>query len=129
MSVSVSLLKLVSVANTRPVWPEQFGALIAKLEEKPRERTHWGVIADWCQGEGEDELGAAFRWYMNHRDVLASYDRIQDKWALSNLPTSLNLFYFPNEISRDTPAGLMAGLARMLESARQKAQKQLEELA
>jgi hypothetical protein len=56
VAVSVSLLKLVAIDFSRPVWPEKFAALVEKLEENPGVKAQWGVIADWCQENDEPEL-------------------------------------------------------------------------
>lgn len=77
--VGVSLLELVRIKNTAPVWPERFRELVAKLEDDLDERSQWGVIADWCDENEEPLLGVAFRWVMRHPGVLLTL-RNPDSW-------------------------------------------------
>ena len=62
--VEVSLLELVSIPNTRPVWPTEFASLVSGCEADPEDRTLFGVVADWCDERGETEYGRAWRWLM-----------------------------------------------------------------
>jgi uncharacterized protein (TIGR02996 family) len=116
--VSVSLLNLVSIANTRPAWPTDFADKVAKLDENPAEKTAWGVIADWCDEHGEPELGRAFRWVGGRRLVEVRNSRPltqkEPHWTLDNLPAALSAV-FPQQADRRTLPGLMADLAAALE--------------
>ena len=87
MSVTVSLLKLVSIPDTRAAWPEEFEGLIAKLDEEPDNRQQWSVVGDWCQDHGEEDLALAFIWMANAPSVSAR--RITNNWVFRGLPTPL----------------------------------------
>lgn len=116
--VGVSLLKLVSIANTRPAWPTDFADKVAKLDENPAEKTAWGVIADWCDEHGEAELGRAFRWVASRHLVEVRNSRPphpkEPHWTLEFLPPALSTV-FPQKADRRTLPGLMADLAAALE--------------
>lgn len=56
------MLELVSITNTRGVWPAEFAALVATCEADPDDRLPFGLVADWCDEHNEPELGRAWRW-------------------------------------------------------------------
>jgi len=87
MSVTVSLLKLVLIPDTREAWPEEFEGLIAKLEEEPDNRQQWSVVGDWCQDQGEEDLALAFIWVANAPNVSAR--RVTNNWVFRGLPNPL----------------------------------------
>jgi hypothetical protein len=64
--VNVSLLKMVSMRDTRPLWPADFAVIVAKLEDKERpSQTVPEVLAEaseWCEENGELGLAHAFDW-------------------------------------------------------------------
>lgn len=124
--VEVSLLELVSIPNTRPVWPEQFRDLVATCEANPDERTTFGVVADWCDEHGESEYGRAWRWlskrpcvkdesgnYVSGVEVVCrkEYGAYPD-WSLRGLPRSVAIFEDLRDVT--TLVGRVAGLARRL---------------
>lgn len=62
MPVTVSLFHFVQVPNSRPLWPAEFRAMVEACEKDVTDRLPFGVVADWCDENGEAELGEAFRW-------------------------------------------------------------------
>lgn len=124
--VEVSLLELVSIPNTRPVWPSEFAAMVATCEESPNDRTTFGVLADWCDEHNEPELGRAWRWLskrpplVDDRGEHVGGVRVEYKstsyggweWMLKGLPGSVTIFKDYRDSS--TLAGRVAGLARRL---------------
>jgi hypothetical protein len=96
----VSLLELVSIPNTRPVWPAEFASLVSKCEQNPDDRTPFGVLADWCDERGEVELGRAWRWLSKRTWDESKGVGVQvlfvppkwgalDDWEIRHLPLSL----------------------------------------
>lgn len=127
--VSVSLLQLVALANSRPLWPTEFEALIAKLADDPRVKAQWGVIADWCRENEEIELADAFAWIGKNTFKVQCYGRDENRCLdFVGLPDHIFQFSYPHDCDRKTLAGLTAGLAYRLGKARALAKKQLEEL-
>lgn len=116
--VSVSLLRLVAIADTRPVWPPDFEGKIAKLDDEPNERAQWGIIADWCDENEEPQLARAFRWMSKRKLVDVRNTRPPGLkplyWMLEGIPPALASI-FPQNADRSTLAGLMADLAAALE--------------
>ena len=121
--VEVSLLELVGIANTRPVWPEQFRDLVAACEANPDERTTFGVVADWCDEHGESGYGRAWRWLSKRPwdDEKQTGVRVQfgkdawhrNDWSYTNVPPSM---VSPARLTADitTLAGLVTGIAKRL---------------
>lgn len=64
MAVAVSLLELVKIPGTLPLWPAALRGFEEAVRAEPAEPAHWGAAADWCEEEGvaEPELGEAYRW-------------------------------------------------------------------
>jgi hypothetical protein len=115
--VSVSLLKLVSLPGTREAWPDDFAGKVAVLDEAPGEKAAYGVIADWCDENGEPELGRAFRWVMRRETVSVENARPSHQkppyWTLRGTSAAVaNLI--PQSAHRGTIPGLMADLAAAL---------------
>ena len=132
MPVTVKLLDLVALPDSRPLWPAEFHALIAKLEDNPEERAQWGVIADWLDENDEPELAAAFRWLSNRNIYRVEVDtparaprRISTMAFRNRAPFE---FYAMPECRAD-PAIFAATVRGQLEKAREKVKKTLEELA
>lgn len=116
--VGVSLLKLVSLPGTAPVWPEDFAGKVELIHETPAEKSAYLVIADWCDENGEPELARAFRW-IGGRHLVEVRNSQRPKvenpyWTLDNLPAALAAV-FPQKADRRTIPGLMADLATALE--------------
>lgn len=88
MPVEVSLLELVCVADARWVWPGDFAALMAKLEESPDDRVAWGAVADWCDEHDEPELAGAFR-YVHRRESIEATRGGYGTWDLTGLPATI----------------------------------------
>jgi hypothetical protein len=87
--VSVSLLKLVQIPDTEPLWPEVFRGMIEKYEnelnEKPYERTPLAPISDWLEENGESELAGACKWLLKRPEVyLDKTFNINDNFADRN---------------------------------------------
>lgn len=95
--IQISLLDIVLVKDARHLWPDEFHGLVAAAEDDPADRLRFGVIADWCDENGEDVYGAAWRWLHNrpyvespksgvrvyrHRAGYGEYHR----WEMDNLP-------------------------------------------
>ncbi len=131
MPVTVSLLQLVALPQSRRLWPEKFEALIAKAESGPRVKAQYGVIADWCQENDEPELAEAFRWVHKNPIVLVTRYGTDDapRWKVSNLPGLFQSIAGPADFDPTTIAGAFATFSFLLSTARAKAQRQLEELA
>jgi hypothetical protein len=135
MPVSVPLVKLVALPDSRPLWPAEFESLVAKLEEKPNDRAHWGVIADWCQENDEPELADAFRWVSKQTKVRVIKSQCWMPRRDGGQFTALTLSDKPSSIpSLDdehctNPANFAAELAVALAKAREKAKKVIDELA
>lgn len=116
MSVTVSLLKLVATRGTRALWPEQFAGLVGQLEDEPKNRAQWGVVADWLDENEEPGLADGFRWVSKRPEVQASRDRF-GAWSFRALPRPLNLMDFPERDNATVP-GLVAGLVELLRVVR-----------
>lgn len=89
MPVSVSLFHFVQAPDTRSLWPEQFRGLLEACEKDVPDRLPFGVMADWCDEQGEPELGEAFRWLHKRPEVVIESDRrlkSQTHW-LTHHPT------------------------------------------
>ena len=103
--VSVSLLKLVCIDGTRHIWPEEFAALVAKIEENPGERSNYGVIADWLDSEPdrhEPELAEGFRWLMKRPEIRiekSTSNWSAGLWIAHNLPKQIDdvISQLPND--------------------------------
>lgn len=92
MPVSVSLAELVSVHNSRDLWPAEFSALVAKCEADPADRIAFGVVADWVDECGEPEYAAAWRWLMKRPEVEIRHYRPgtwESEWQAVGMPTAL----------------------------------------
>lgn len=127
MPVTVKLIDLVALARSRALWPADFEALVAKLEDSPRELAHYGVIADWCRENGEPELADTFAWFMRS-GVSVQKLRGDVNWRFVGMKESLSDQYCGGT-DRTTLAGMMATLHVMLTRAREKVKKDLEELS
>lgn len=119
MPVSVSLELLVSIAGTRPAWPEKFVGLIATLEEMPDEGGAWLVLADWLQEHDEREMEETCRWVERHNEVYAEKDYM-GCWRFKGLPPGV-------EAQREELGhlGTLAGAIAMLTARLRKARKEL----
>lgn len=120
MPVTVSLLDVVSVERTRPIWPEQFAALVAALEARPDDRDQMRVIADWLQENGEPALEGAFRYVAKRPEVTlrdASTSEHYRYWVLDDVPYGVASQKVEREDS-GTAAGAFARLALQLAAAR-----------
>jgi uncharacterized protein (TIGR02996 family) len=121
MAVSVSLLALVKVKNTRDVWPEVFRGLVAALEDAPDDRNQWLVIGDWCEEHGEFELAEAFRWVGGRKSVVAEKKEERygpNWWLMKGIPEMLLVGGDPpydHETLAGTAAGIAARLSRVKE--------------
>lgn len=117
--VSVSLLKLVAIAGTEPVWPDEFAGKFATLNDEPNDRSAWGVIADWCDENDEPELGRACRWLSKRAGLVTIIENARPlnmrppHWRLESLPPVVAAA-FPQQADRKTLAGLAADLAAAL---------------
>lgn len=61
MPSTIKLLDLVSISNTRHLWPKEFDGLV-KAWEETKSNDQLGIIADWLDDNDEPELAHAFRW-------------------------------------------------------------------
>lgn len=61
MPSTIKLLDLVSIPNTRHLWPKEFDGLV-KAWEETKNNDQLGIIADWLDDNDEPELAHAFRW-------------------------------------------------------------------
>lgn len=120
--VSVSLLKLVAIAGTEPVWPDEFAGKFVTLKDEPNDRSAWGVIADWCDENDEPELGRACRWLSKRAGLTIPGTNVSNSrpahmdpphWTISGLPRSVAAA-FVQSVDRSTLAGLAAELAAAL---------------
>lgn len=116
MPVEVSLQALVSIENTRDVWPEEFRGLMDKLEENPDEKTQWVVLAEWCQERGELPLSKAFDWVSRRPEVTAEMknDYGRNRWTLKQVPHALRHEINYGVIDTSTLAGAVAELAKAI---------------
>lgn len=121
MPVEIPLEQLVLIPAARPLWPGEFAGLVARIEEKPDERTGWGVLADWCEATGEPGLARALRWAMKREAVTLAWRGAPPRmggrlWWWAGLPRPLSV---PTDVDRaemDTPASAAADLAARLRS-------------
>lgn len=118
MPVTVSLEALVSVPGTRPLWPDEFRALVDELEANPDDKVRWGVVADWVEDRGEPEYAAAFRWVGKRDGVKVSHkyngsDR--PYWWPDGVPEPMELVTFHG---CDTLPGMVERLAARLREVR-----------
>lgn len=117
MPVTVSLLELVSVPGTRPVWPAPLRAFEDKLAADPTDSATWGAAADWCQEDyvNEPALAEAFRWFHKRPEVVLAQRKeswCAGRWEFqrATLPEAVRgaVNYTANA---DTVTGLVAVLA------------------
>lgn len=120
MPVYVSLEALVSVPNTRPLWPVDFAALIKTLEEHPDDSTPWGVTADWVDEEArEPGYAAAFRWVAKKGvKVREDVSYRPPRWVFDGLHSALTAGFVPRHIDETTIPGAVAKLAELLRGLR-----------
>lgn len=119
MAVTVSLLDLVAVRDTRRLWPEKFLALVGKLEDDPTEHDQLLVIADWLQEQDERLLEAAFR-YVGKRhelDLKVTRHGTFSYWNIENLTYAVSQQKVA-DVDDSTAAGAFARLALQLDAAR-----------
>jgi hypothetical protein len=60
--IQVALIDLVQVKNARHLWPDQFAEMEAAASDDPDDRLTFGKLADWCDENGEEVYGHAWRW-------------------------------------------------------------------
>ena len=62
--IGVSLYQLVQLADSRPLWPKEFEAMVTEMEANPGERKPFLAVSDWLMedGRGETELSRAFHY-------------------------------------------------------------------
>jgi uncharacterized protein (TIGR02996 family) len=89
MPVAVSLEQLVTTSHALHLWPEEFRAIVAKLEEEPEEMTQWLVLADWLGENGEKDLEATCRWYARRMDVSVAHSSYSG-WRFEKLPLPID---------------------------------------
>ena len=123
MPVLVSLLDLVSVPNTRPVWPAELRDAVGRLEAAD-DRTQAGELADWLDEHGESVLADGFRYLANHLFVTWASNRDSYSlrvWRLDGLPPVLYHTVLPPDTVSDwtTLAGAAASLGRRINKARE----------
>lgn len=124
--IPVSLKSLCQLAvTTRYLWPEQFRELVTAAEEKPADRSRFGVIADWLEGldSPEPEFAAAWRWLMNRPRIALTLESRQ--WWLGENNGPIRGFFGPEHSGL---AGLVAELVDKLEAARGKVKAALADL-
>ena len=115
--VPVSLELLVSLPGTRPVWPADFAALIAKLEQEPNDVAQRSALADWCQEHDEPGLARAFAWLAKRPTVelVQRNERYQTaSWGFVGLPAAVEATSFAAVSDSKTAAGAVAQLAHRL---------------
>ena len=115
MPVQVSLIDLVSVPGTRPLWPPEFEGFVKAMEGN--DRAAWGAAADWLRDHGETDLEEAFRFVFKRDKV--SYKQDRGTWVIENLPRALNAHSYYGATDGKTLAGAVAALARVLKIARE----------
>lgn len=117
--VGVSLLDLVRVGNTRPVWPAEFRTMVELLEKTPDDRDGYGKAADWLDEADEPQLAECFRYAFRKPAVkiYRSKDAVKS-WSFENLPPAVSAHYTGWPGDRSTLAGLMATLWPALEAVR-----------
>lgn len=85
MPGTIKLLDLVTISNTRHLWPKEFDGLI-KTWEETKSNDQIGIIADWLDDNDEPELAHAFRWCYKRKikihDRIFSLDHYIDKHDL-----------------------------------------------
>ena len=115
--VSVSLELLVSLPGTRTVWPADFAALVAKLEEQPNDVAQRSALADWCQEHDEPGMARAFAWLAKRPAVLLLNPRERyttASWGFDVLPAAVAATSYPAMSDNKTAAGAVAQLAHKL---------------
>ncbi len=123
MGVQVSLLRLVSVAGTRGLWPADFEGKISKIEEDTNEKTAWGVTADWLDENDEPVLADAFRWVCNRKTLsVKKYGgSFTAEWRAEGLPHAVAAHYSVFGYNTSTLPGLAAAIAGALKKVREDA--------
>jgi hypothetical protein len=117
--VSISLLELVSVDGTRPLWPTDFAALVTEIEADPTNKDRWFVLAGWLEEFGEPELSGAIM-YAHKRDEIelkCSGDGNYRYWTLNGVKYGLSAFPV-DRADHHTAAGPFAELAKQIAAAR-----------
>lgn len=121
MPVLVPLIDLVSVPNTRPLWPAAFAEAVTRVESG--DRAVAGELADRLDDIDEPDLAAGFRYLFTHPDVRLNCSRAcgDEFWEFKNLPAILYYTMPPAGTAwdRSTAAGAVAYLARKIKQARE----------
>lgn len=118
MSVAVSLAELVKVPGTSELWPEEFRALVAKLEDVPGDNNQWLVLADWLKEHEETAMEAACRWVPGTQFVFVQKYSSGNGWFFRGLPKCIEGEPLP-EGDTSTLAGAIAVLAERLRRVRE----------
>jgi len=128
MPVTVRLLDLVALPGSQHLWPAEFVALMAKLEEDPRERAQWLVIADWLKENEELELESICRWIAARPKVQLYRPAGDEAWSWRGLPKVVeNSWHVIGD--RRTLPGAIANLHYRVTELRNDARRRFEELA
>lgn len=117
MPVAVSLLDLVAMPHTLPLWPVDFVALVAKLEEDTTDRAQWAIVAGWLEEQEEHALADAFAWASKRPGVTVAKNPWHF-WTFTGLPEPLALGERPDGDSTTLP-GAVAILAELIRRARE----------
>ena len=119
MPIQVSLEIVLKVPDTEALLPKELRDLFATIEEKPEERTNWGVLADWFDEASEPGLARACRFVAKRQNVLPQKDTRSTsgkmyRWDWNGLPSSVSALHSRINRSGYSIGGLLAELAEML---------------
>lgn len=120
MPVPIKLLDLVTIPNTRHLWPNEFDSLV-KAWEETKSNDQLGIIADWLDDNDEPELAHAFRWCYRRNIRMLGIDYAFDCYIdKKHLPQCMryNGDTFPVNEKTGIP-GLMAHIAGMFAEIRE----------
>ncbi len=122
MPVTVSLKDLCRFAGTKGLWPSDFAAMVAKIDDDPNDMNTWGVAADWLDEFREPELAHAFRW-VHRRGVeikKSEYGYPRKYWQIAydskKFPTAVRekLPDHGEQWDQETAAGLACAIAEAI---------------
>lgn len=120
MPSAIKLLDLVSISNTRHLWPKEFDGLV-KAWEETKNNDQLGIIADWLDDNDEPELAHAFRWCYQ-RNIRILETGFTNGFYISKNDLPLCLQYTGGISATSTNVGIcgiMAHIAGMFASIRE----------
>jgi len=115
MPVTVSLLDLVRVYGSKPVWPSEFRAFIDHIEADPEDMNNFLVAADWLKDMEEYVLEKAFRFVAKHGLRISNNHHYHGGWIIENTPSWLGKVEHGLGCGNDAPAGALADLGLRLQ--------------